>query len=192
MVRAVPGAGLNVPIWLLGSSLFSAQLAALLGLPYAFASHFSPADLMTALQLYREHFRPSEVLQKPYAMACITVIAAETTHEAERLITSLQLQFINLRRGNPGPLQPPLDSTEGLWTDAEKMGVDNALRESVVGSPEKVQSGIAAFIQKTGVDELMVTGQIFDHASRLRSFEIVAEVAMDTIRSASVFSAPGR
>jgi luciferase family oxidoreductase group 1 len=179
IVRAVPGAGLNVPIWLLGSSLFSAQLAAMLGLPYAFASHFAPADLMTALQLYRDNFRPSEALAKPYAMACITVIAAETDDEAGRLLTSLQQQFINLRRGNPGPLNPPLESAEGIWTETEKLGVDNALRESVVGSPEKVQSGITAFIRKTGVDELMVTGQIFDHAARLRSFEIVAEAAMN-------------
>jgi luciferase family oxidoreductase group 1 len=179
VVRAVPGAGLNVPIWLLGSSLFSAQLAGLLGLPYAFASHFAPDDLMAALEIYRSKFRPSAALQNPYAMAGIGVFAAETDREAELLFTSVQQQFVNLRRGQPGPLNPPLKSTDGLWTDQERHGVAHALRESVIGSPEKVQAGIAAFINKTGVDELMVTGHIFDHAARLRSFEIVAQVAMN-------------
>ena len=177
-VRAVPGAGLNVPIWLLGSSLFSAQLAALLGLPFAFASHFAPDALQQALTLYRLQFRPSEALDKPYAMAALTVCAAETDAEAQRLLTSLQQQFINLRRGNPGPLQAPLESTEGLWSEMEKAGVDHALGEAIVGSPETVERGIDAFIEKTGVDELMVTAQIFDHAARLRSFEIVAERSM--------------
>jgi luciferase family oxidoreductase group 1 len=178
VVRAVPGAGLNVPIWLLGSSLFSAQLAALLGLPYAFASHFAPDDLMAALALYRGKFRPSETLRHPYAMAGVGVFAAGTDREAELLFTSVQQQFVNLRRGRPGPLNPPLESTEGLWTDQERRGVEHALRESIIGSPEKVKSGISAFIEKTSVDELMVTGHIYDHAARLRSFEIVAQVAM--------------
>ncbi len=178
VVRAVPGAGLKVPIWLLGSSLFSAQLAALLGLPYVFASHFAPDDLMTALAIYRETFRPSATLQHPYAMAAISIFAAETDREAELLFTSIQQQFVNLRRGRPGPLNPPLESTAGLWTDQERQGVGHALRETIIGSPEKVRRGINAFIQKTGVDELMVTGQIFDHAARLRSFEIVAEAGM--------------
>jgi luciferase family oxidoreductase group 1 len=183
VVRAVPGAGLNVPIWLLGSSLFSAQLAGLLGLPYAFASHFAPDDLMTALALYRSKFRPSAALQNPYAMAGIGVFAAETDREAELLFTSVQQQFINLRRGQPGPLNPPLKSTDGLWTDQERHGVAHALSESVIGSPAKVEAGIAAFINKTGVDELMVTGHIFDHTARLRSFEIVAQVAMNRTQS---------
>ena len=178
-VRAVPGAGLNIPIWLLGSSLYSAQLAAMLGLPYAFASHFAPDDLLPALALYRGKFQPSESLKKPYAMAGINVFASDTDREAERMFTSLQQQFINLRRGNPGPLSPPLESTEGIWSDQERRGVDHALREAVVGSPEKVKRGLAAFITKTGVNELMVTGQIYDHAARLRSFEIVAQVAMN-------------
>jgi luciferase family oxidoreductase group 1 len=178
VVRAVPGAGLDVPIWLLGSSLFSAKLAALLGLPYAFASHFAPDNLMAALALYRGEFRPSKVLQRPYAMAGIAVCAANTTQEAAHLFTSLQLQFINLRRGNPGPLNPPLETTEGLWTDQERLGIEHALREAIIGSPGKVQSGIFAFIKKTGVDELIVATQIFDHAARLRSFEIIAEVAL--------------
>jgi len=177
-VRAVPGAGLNVPIWLLGSSLFSAQLAAAFGLPYAFASHFAPDDLIPALALYRGKFQASGTLKSPYAMAGINVFAADTDREAARMYTSLQQQFINLRRGTPGPLNPPLESTEGLWSDRERHGVEHALRESIVGSPDKVYSGIAAFIKKTGVDELMVAGQIFDHGARLRSFEIVAQVAM--------------
>ena len=184
VVRAVPGAGLNVPIWLLGSSLFSAQLAGLLGLPYAFASHFAPDDLMTALALYRSKFRPSAALQNPYAMAGIGVFAAETDGEAELLFTSVQQQFVNLRRGQPGPLNPPLKSTDGLWTDQERHGVAHALRESVIGSPDKGQAGIAAFIKKTGVDELMVTGHIFDHSARLRSFEIVAQMATSRTPSA--------
>ncbi|MEP6673331.1 MAG: LLM class flavin-dependent oxidoreductase [Chthoniobacter sp.] len=180
-VRAVPGAGLNVPIWLLGSSLYSAQLAAALGLPYAFASHFAPDDLLAALALYRGEFRPSEALRRPYAMAGISVFAADTDCDAARLFTSLQQYWINRRRGISGPLNPPLPSTEGLWSELERRGFDHAQRESIVGSPEKVQRRLAAFIEKTGVDELMVTGQIFDHAARLRSFEIVAEVAMQSV-----------
>lgn len=185
-VRAVPGAGLNVPIWLLGSSLYSAQLAAALGLPYAFASHFAPDDLLAALALYRDEFQPSETLPRPYAIAGISVFAAETNHEAARMFTSLQQQWVNRRRGISGPLNPPLEPTEGLWSDLERRGLENALRESVIGSPEKVQRGLAAFIEKTGVDELLVTGQIFDHAARLRSFEIVAEVAMQSSKVVNV------
>ena len=138
---------------------------------------------MTALALYRDKFRPSDALRRPYAMACISIFAADTEHEAARLRTSLEQQFINLRRGNPGPLNPPLKSTDGLWTDLERHGVEHALRESIIGSPDKVQSGIDAFIKKTGVDELMVTGHIFDHTARLRSFEIVAQVAMSRTSS---------
>jgi len=170
----VPGAGLNVPIWLLGSSLFSAQLAAALGLPFAFASHFAPDHLMSALQLYRSQFRPSAALAQPYAMVGLSVIAAESDREAQRLFTSLQQQFVNLRRGRPGPLNPPLDNTEGLWTPAEKAGLDHALAYAVVGSADTVRRGLKAIIDRTGADELMVTAQIFDHAARLRSFELSA------------------
>ncbi len=177
-VRAIPGAGLEVPIWLLGSSLYSARLAAALGLPYAFASHFAPDDLADALAIYRNEFRPSDALSRPYAMACVGVFAADSDMEAERIFTSVQQQFIDLRRGHPGPLNPPLYSTAGLWPDPQLSGVRRALRESVVGSSETVRRGIEAFIQRTEVDELMVTGQIFDHAARLRSFEIVAQVAI--------------
>jgi luciferase family oxidoreductase group 1 len=176
VVQAVPGAGMKVPIWLLGSSLFSAQLAAMLGLPFAFASHFAPDYLLEALELYRSEFRPSAELQRPYAIACIAVFAADSDDEARRLFTSLQQSFLNLRRGKPRPLPPPVPSMNGIWSPTEKAMIDHAFREAVVGSPETVQRGIAAFLARTAVDELMVTAAIFDHAARLRSFELVAEV----------------
>jgi luciferase family oxidoreductase group 1 len=175
-VRAVPGEGLNVPIWLLGSSTFSGQLAALLGLPFAFASHFAPDYLQAALELYRSRFRPSPTLEKPYAMLGVNVFAAETDAEATHLFTSLQQAFINLRRGQPGQLQPPVDSLEGFWSPMEKAGVEHALRYAIVGSRETVRRGLAAFIEETGADELMITAQIYDHQARLRSFEIAAEL----------------
>jgi luciferase family oxidoreductase group 1 len=175
-VRAVPGTDLNVPIWLLGSSLYSAQLAAALGLPFAFASHFAPDYLMQALNLYRSQFRPSDSLAEPYVMLCLNVFAADTDKEARRLFTSVQQQFISLRRGDPGPVPPPVDTMEGRWSEMERAGVEHALYYSVVGSPETVQRGLADFIDATQADELMVTAQMFDHAARLRSFEIVAEV----------------
>jgi luciferase family oxidoreductase group 1 len=176
LIRAVPGAGLRVPLWLLGSSLFSAQLAAALGLPFAFASHFAPDHLMGALHLYRAQFRPSESLARPHAMIGVSVFAAETDREARRLFTSLQQAFVNLRRGRPGQLSAPVDSTEGLWTPAEQAGIDHALAYAVVGSPETVRQGLKAIIDRTGADELMLTAQIYDHAARLRSFEIAAAV----------------
>ncbi len=175
-VQAVPGGGLDVPLWLLGSSLFSAGLAAALGLPFAFASHFAPDHLDDALELYRSEFQPSDVLAKPYAMAAIAVVAAETDAAAARLFTSLQQSFVKLRRGTPGPLPPPVDRMAGLWTPPERAGVEHAFREAVVGSPATVQRGIASFLARTRVDELMVTAAIFDHAARLRSFELVAQV----------------
>lgn len=171
---AVPGADTNVPIWLLGSSHFSAQLAAELGLPFAFASHFAPAMLYEALQLYRDGFKPSATLAQPYAMVVLNVFAAETDAAARRLFTSLQQQFINLRRGTPGQLQPPLESPD--WAPHEIAGMESMLSTAVVGSPESVKQGMDAFIRRTGADELMVTAQIHDHAARIRSFEIVAEV----------------
>jgi len=176
VVQAVPGAGLNVPIWLLGSSLFGAQLAAALGLPFAFASHFAPDHLEQALTIYRHEFRPSAALAKPHAMAAIGVVVADTDAAAARLATSLQQSFVWLRRGQPGPLPPPVDRMDGLWTPLEKAGVEHAFSEAVVGSPVTVRRGIAAFLQRTRVDELMVTAAIYDHAARLRSFELVAQV----------------
>jgi luciferase family oxidoreductase group 1 len=176
VVQAVPGGGLAVPIWLLGSSLFSAQLAAALGLPFAFASHFAPDHLDQALAIYRHDFQPSAALDKPYAMAAIGVIAADTDAEARRLMTSLQQNFLNLRRGTPGPLPPPVDSMDALWSPGEKAGVEHTFSEAVAGSPETVKRGLAAFLQRTKVDELMVTAAIYDHAARVKSFEIVAGI----------------
>jgi luciferase family oxidoreductase group 1 len=175
-VRAVPGAGLRVPIWLLGSSTYSAQLAAMLGLPFAFASHFAPAALMQALKVYRTLFRPSEQLREPYAMVGVNIFAADTDAEARRLITSLQQQFVSLRRGTPGPLPPPVDNMDDYWSPIERAGVEQALAYSVVGAPGAVERGLQAFIAETHADELMLTAQIYDHTARLRSFEIAAEV----------------
>jgi luciferase family oxidoreductase group 1 len=176
LVRAVPGEGLRVPVWLLGSSLYSAQLAALLGLPFAFASHFAPDYLLDALDEYRREFRPSEFLSEPYSMACVNVFAADTDEEAARLFTSLQQAFINLRTGRPGPLPAPADPNEAGWPGIESAGVSNALRLSAIGSPDTVRRWLDAFIRTTRVDELMLTAQIHDAAARLRSFEIAAEV----------------
>jgi len=175
-VRAVPGAGLRVPIWLLGSSLFSAQLAASLGLPFAFASHFAPDYLMEALHEYRDQFQPSEALAAPYAMVGVNAVAADTDAEARRLATSLQQQWINLRRGTPGLLQPPVDTMDGRWSPAEKAGVEHTLAYAAIGGPDTVARRLQAIIEMTRADELIVAGHIFDHQARLRSFEIVADV----------------
>ena len=190
MIRAVPGAGLKVPIWLLGSSLFSAQLAAALGLPFAFASHFAPDLLMQALDIYRAQFKPSESLAHPYTMAGVAVVAAETDAEARRLFTSLEQQFVNLRRGRPGPLQPPVDSMDGLWTPAEKAGVEHSLAYAIIGSPKTVGGGLERFVAQTHADEVMVTAQIYDHAARVRSYEIVAEITGLSVISKSQLSTP--
>ncbi|WP_126876196.1 LLM class flavin-dependent oxidoreductase [Paraburkholderia kururiensis] len=181
-IRAVPGAGQDVPLWLLGSSLYSAQLAAALGLPFAFASHFAPDYLLNALRLYRAQFRPSAQLAKPYAMVGVNVFAAETADEARRLFTSLQQQFLNLRRGTPGLLPPPVDTLEA--TELEFAGVAHSLSYSVVGEREDVRAGLASIIEETRADELILTAQIFDHTARLRSFEIAAQVR-DEIAAAS-------
>jgi luciferase family oxidoreductase group 1 len=175
-VRAVPGAGLNVPIWLLGSSLFSAQLAADLGLPFAFASHFAPDYLMIALEAYRGGFKPSATLASPYAMVGVNVFAADTDQESRRLMTSVQQQWINLRRGTPGLLQPPVDSMDGRWSPEEKAGVDRALAISAVGSPETVRRGLSTIVELTRADELIIASHIYDHRARVRSFEIAAGV----------------
>lgn len=175
-IRAVPGEGLRVPIWLLGSSLYSAQLAAILGMPFAFASHFAPGAMMQALALYRSRFEPSEELQRPHAMLGVNVIAADTDREASRLFTSLQQSFINLRRGQPGQLPPPIEEIESVASPAEQAQLEQALACSFVGAPDTVKDGLAAFIAQTRADELMISGHIFDHAARLRSFSIAAEV----------------
>ncbi|HVF45837.1 MAG TPA: LLM class flavin-dependent oxidoreductase [Pyrinomonadaceae bacterium] len=175
-VRAVPGEGLRVPVWLLGSSLYSARLAALLGLPFAFASHFAPDYLADALDEYRSEFRPSEFLAEPYATACVNVFAADTDEEARRLFTSLQQSFINLRAGRPGPLPPPADPDEAGRSGVESAGIAHALRFSAVGSADTVRRWLASFVRATRVDELMLTAQIHDASARLRSFEIAAAV----------------
>jgi luciferase family oxidoreductase group 1 len=175
-VRAVPGEGLRVPVWLLGSSLYSAQLAALMGLPFAFASHFAPDYLIEALTIYRGEFRPSEWLSEPYAMPCLNVFAAETEGEARRLFTSVQQAFINLRRNQPGLLPPPVETMEGGLSAFERAGIEHVLRYSVVGAPEDIGRGLEAFLDLTKADEIMVTAQIFDHTARLRSFELLAGV----------------
>jgi luciferase family oxidoreductase group 1 len=175
-VRAVPGAGLDVPVWLLGSSLFSARLAAALGLPFAFASHFAPDAMDTALAIYRREFRPSARLAQPYAMLGINVVAADTDAQARRLFTTQQQSFVNLRRGQPGLIPPPIDDIEAWWTPTEKLGVERALACAAVGSVETVQQGLADFIDRHRPDELMLTANIFDHAARRRSFELAMQV----------------
>jgi luciferase family oxidoreductase group 1 len=175
-VRAIPGAGSNVPLWILGSSLFGAGLAAELGLPFSFASHFAPDHLMGALELYRSGFRPSRSLDEPYAMPAIAVFAADTDREARRLFTSLEQAFAQLRRGSPGPLPPPVDRIEDRLTPLEQAMIEHAFAYAVVGSKETVRQGIGAFIEETKANELMVTAGIYDHAARLRSFEIVSEI----------------
>jgi luciferase family oxidoreductase group 1 len=175
-VRAVPGAGLNIPIWLLGSSGFSAQLAGELGLPFAFAAHFAPEYLLQALAIYRNSFKPSENLKKPYAMVAINIFAAETEREAQRLATSQFQSFLRLIRGVPGKLQPPVDSMEGIWTPAEKAAVEMRLGGSIIGSAETVKINLEKFLDATQADELMVSAMIFDHEARLRSYQIVADI----------------
>jgi luciferase family oxidoreductase group 1 len=175
-IRAIPGSGLKVPIWLLGSSLFSAQLAAILGLPFAFASHFAPDLLVDAIDIYRNRFEPSDRLAKPYAMVAANVIAAETDEEARRLFTSIQQSFIALRRGQPGKLPRPIEKIEEFASEAELALVRRALAVSFVGSPENVRQGLSEFIARIAPDEIMITGHIYDHEARLRSFEIAADV----------------
>ncbi|WP_395452175.1 LLM class flavin-dependent oxidoreductase (plasmid) [Azospirillum melinis] len=177
-IRAVPGAGLKVPLWLLGSSLFSAQLAAMLGLPFAFASHFAPDMLMEALAIYRARFEPSATLDKPHAMVAANLFAADTEAEARRIFSSAQQQFANLRRGTPGKLPPPVDDIESWWSNpAEKMMVDRALGTmAAVGTPDQVAGKLSEIVRATQADELILAGQIYDHAARLRSFQIGAEV----------------
>jgi luciferase family oxidoreductase group 1 len=174
-VRAVPGESQDVPVWILGSSLYGAQLAAMLGLPYAFASHFAPAEMEHALDIYRSRFQPSERLQKPYVMLGLNVSAAETDAEAKFHFSSLQQAFVNLRSGRAGQLPPPVENYDAELDPMAKAMLASALSCAIVGSPERVKSGLEAFIARTGADELMVTAQIFDHQARMRSFEILAE-----------------
>jgi luciferase family oxidoreductase group 1 len=175
-VHAVPGAGLHVPIWILGSSLYGAQFAAICGLPYAFASHFAPEALMQALDVYRRYFQPSEQLAAPYVMVGLNVFAAPTDDEARYLKSSAQQSLLNLRRGHPSRLPPPVAHFENRLTAPERALLDSAHACSVTGAPEMVRQGLSAFMAQTGADEIMVSSHIFNHAARLRSYEIVATV----------------
>ena len=173
-VRAVPGRGTEVPIWILGSSTFGAELAAALGLPYAFASHFAPDSLFEALEIYRSQFRPAKQLDHPYAMVGLNVVAADTDAEARRLFTTVQQSFTNLVRGAPGQLQPPIADIEEYWSPAEKYQASRMLKYSIVGSPETVLQGLESFVSETKADELMIVTHVHDQAARIRSYEIVA------------------
>ncbi|HLJ72250.1 MAG TPA: LLM class flavin-dependent oxidoreductase [Roseiarcus sp.] len=178
-VRAVPGAGSNVPLWILGSSLFGAELAAMLGLPYAFASHFSPEALLDALELYRARFEPSEQLSQPYVMAGAAAIVADTDEEARYLFTTPQQQVTNMLRGVRGQLQPPIDDIETYWNPAEKAQASRMLTYAFVGSRETVRDKLRRFIDLTKADEVMVASAIYDHGARLRSYEILAEIGRE-------------
>ena len=188
-VRAVPGAGLHVPIWILGSSLFGAQLAAELGLPFAFASHFAPAQLLPALAIYRSQFQRTSIMQqpldRPHVMLGVNVIAADTDLEARRLFTSHQQIFLALRRGTLGPVPPPVDPDrfEAELTPLERMELERVLSSAIVGSAATVKRGLSDFLARTEADELIVAAQIFDHAARLRSYEIVAETRQSLVGS---------
>ena len=173
-LRAVPGAGLDVPVWILGSSLFGAELAAALGLPYAFASHFAPRALMQALEVYRTQFRPSDRLQRPHVMLGVNVFAAETDDEARLLFTSLQQAFVNLRRGRPGQLPPPDPGFDQRLTPVDRLGIQEMLSCSVVGDPATVRRGLEALVERTGAEELMIASQIHDHGARRLSYELAA------------------
>jgi len=175
-IRAVPGMGSNVPVWILGSSLFGAQLAAMLGLPYAFASHFAPQQMMQAIEIYRETFKPSAQLAKPYVMLGFNVFAADTDEEAQVRATSMQQAFVNLRSGRPSRLPPPLPGYRENVGPAEKALLDSVLSCAAIGSPETVREGLRAFIERTQADELMITCNMFDHEARLRSYEIASQV----------------
>lgn len=183
-VRAIPGEGRKVPLWILGSSTYGAQLAAMLGLPYAFASHFAPADMELALDIYRSRFQPSEQLAKPYVMLGINVVAAETDDEAKFLFSSLQQAFVNLRSGRPGKLPAPVEGFEDQMEPMARAMLAQTFSCAVVGSPQTVRQGVDAFIRRTGADELIVTAQIFNHAKRLRSFEILAEARDELAKAA--------
>ncbi len=175
-VKAIPGQGTQVPVWLLGSSTYSAALAAMLGLPFAFASHFSPAQLFDALQIYRTNFKPSEFLKEPYAMACVNVISADTDEEAHFLSTSFYQMALGMFRNTRKPLPPPVASMEDIWTDAEEAGVMQMLHYSFIGSSETVEQSLQRFLDRTQLDEIMVTAHLYDLNARLKSFELTSRL----------------
>jgi luciferase family oxidoreductase group 1 len=187
-VRAVPGAGTQIEVWVLGSSLFGAQLAARLGLPYAFASHFAPDMLRQAISIYRATFRPSARLQQPHVMLALNVVVAGIEAEARRLFTSQQLGFVNLRRGRPGLVPAPVDDLSTVATEQERLVVNHALACAVIGAPDTVQSGVQVFIDRHQPDEVLFTANIFDHGARLRSFELAAEIVrkLEDVRGSQV------
>lgn len=174
-VRAVPGEGTYVPIWILGSSTFGAQLAGILGMPYAFASHFAPAMLHNAIQVYRDSFQPVGNLKEPYVMAGVNVVAADTNEEADYLATTMYQSFLGVIRGNANLMQPPVESMNNLWDASEQYAVQNMLRCSFVGNSEKVKEGLQKFVDQTQVDEVIVTSSIYDHAARLHSYELISD-----------------
>lgn len=174
-IRAIPGEGTQVPLWILGSSTFGAALAAELGLPYAFASHFAPQQLMPALEVYRSRFKPSAQLQAPHAMVGVNIIAADTDAEARRLATTQQMSFANLLRGARGLSQPPIDDIEQYWSPREKMQASQMLACSIIGSPQTVRAGIDSLVAQTGADELIVVADIYDHQARLHSLALTAD-----------------
>ncbi len=178
-VRAVPGFGLNVPLWILGSSLYGAQLAAMLGLPYAFASHFAPAQLMQAIAIYRAQFRPSAQLARPYVMLGFNVFGADTIDEARLIATSVQQAFVNLRTGRPSQLPPPVDGYADRLGPQERAILDQVLSCAAIGPVDTVRRELRDFVSRTGADELMITSQIFDHGARLHSYEIAAQALAD-------------
>jgi luciferase family oxidoreductase group 1 len=173
-VRAIPGIGTQVPVWILGSSLYGAQLAAYLGLPFAFASHFAPDALESALAIYRQTYRPSARWPEPHAMVGVNVVAADSDAEGARLLTSLQQRFLGMRRGVRGPLPRPVPSMDGLWDDAERAAVQRMLAATASGGPDKVRRELQAIVERTGADELIVAGALHDHAARLRSYELLS------------------
>ncbi|HEY1099122.1 MAG TPA: LLM class flavin-dependent oxidoreductase, partial [Myxococcota bacterium] len=174
-VEAVPGAGSNVPLWILGSSLFGAQLAAKLGLPFGFASHFAPGSLDDAIAIYRERFEPSAQLDKPYVLAGLNIIAADTDAEARRLATTQQMSFADIFRGTRGLMQPPIDDIDTYWQPHEKAQAAHMLECTVVGGVDTVREGIKAFVARTGADELMLVSDMYDFSKRLRSLELIAQ-----------------
>ena len=182
-VRAIPGEGLNIPIWILGSSTESARLAGLLGLPYAFASHFAPAQFLSAINLYRESFKTAKHVHQPYVIACVNVIAADTDARAKRLATSMQQMFLGIVTGKRNLMQPPIDSMEGIWSEYEEASVNQMLSCSFIGGPEKIREEIDRFADQTQVDELMLCSPIYDHHDRLRSYEIFAEIMNSRVPS---------
>ena len=175
-VRAIPGEGLDIPIWLLGSSTFSAQLAAYVGLPFAFASHFAPTYLFDALKLYQTNFNPSDSLNAPYSLACINVVAADTDEEANYIATSFYQLAMGIIHGSTRPLQPPVKSMDGIWSEPERAAILQMMKYTIIGSAETVKIKLQAFLDATQVDEIMITSHIYNHKDRLRSYEIISQV----------------